>query len=103
MTTQLVELTEEAKSFLKTRQPDGGYVSLGIDGGGCAGFTYSWDTTKEIKDGTLIDNVLVVDRLTEMYIIGSTIDYVQETAGSYLKIINPKATSSCGCGESFGV
>jgi iron-sulfur cluster assembly accessory protein len=100
---ELVELTEEAKRFLKTRQPAGGYVSLGINGGGCAGFQYEWNTTKEIKDGTLIDNIFVVDPMTEMYIVGSTIDYVHETFGSYLKIVNPKATSSCGCGESFGV
>ena len=51
----------------------------------------------------VLDDILVVDPLTELYIIGSTIDYVEEVFGSYLKISNPMATSSCGCGESFGV
>ena len=32
-----------------------------------------------------------------------TIDYVKELGGSYLKVINPNATASCGCGESFAV
>ena len=31
------------------------------------------------------------------------IDYVKELGGSYLKVINPNAKASCGCGESFAV
>ena len=31
------------------------------------------------------------------------VDYVEELGGSYLSIKNPISTSSCGCGESFGV
>ena len=34
---------------------------------------------------------------------GSVVDYVTELGGSYLSIKNPMSTSSCGCGESFGV
>ena len=41
--------------------------------------------------------------MAEMYIIGSEIDYVTELGGSFLKVVNPTSTSSCGCGESFGV
>ena len=49
-----------------------------------------------------IDNVLVVDPMAEMFLIGSEIDYVTgwEVA---LKVVNPVATSSCGCGESFSL
>jgi iron-sulfur cluster assembly accessory protein len=45
----------------------------------------------------------VVDPMAEMFVLGSTIDYVTELGGSFLKIINPTASSSCGCGESFNV
>ena len=38
-----------------------------------------------------------------MLLMGTTIDYVKELGGSYLKVINPNATASCGCGESFAV
>jgi iron-sulfur cluster insertion protein len=38
-----------------------------------------------------------------MYVLGSEIDYVEELGASFLKLVNPTATSSCGCGESFGV
>ena len=43
------------------------------------------------------------DKLAEMYVIGCTVDYVKEFGGSYLKVVNPNATASCGCGESFAV
>ena len=54
-------------------------------------------------DGVLIEDVVVVDKIAEMYIFGSEIDYVEQFAGSQLVINNPNATASCGCGESFGV
>ena len=50
-----------------------------------------------------IENLLVVDPLAEMYLAGSEVDYVEELGGSYLTVKNPMSTSSCGCGESFGV
>ena len=58
-----------------------------------------WDVTDEEPT---VDN-LVIDDMAEMFVIGCTIDYVSELGGSYLKVINPNATASCGCGESFAV
>ena len=46
---------------------------------------------------------LWIDPIAEMYVIGCTIDYVTELGGSFLKVSNPNATASCGCGESFAV
>ena len=93
----MLSLTESAKESLKkVGQPN---VSLSVKGGGCSGFQYVWDTTDE---ETTIDN-LVIDPMAEMFIIGCTVDYVSELGGSYLKIINPNATASCGCGESFSI
>ena len=36
-------------------------------------------------------------------VVAQSVDYVKEFGGSYLKVINPNATASCGCGESFAV
>jgi len=41
--------------------------------------------------------------MAELYILGSTIDYVEELGASFLSIKNPMQSSSCGCGESFSV
>ena len=58
------------------------------------------DTTER---GTLIDDILVLDMTAEMFVIGCTVDWVNEFGGSYLKVVNPNATAQCGCGESFAV
>ena len=101
----MVTLTERARDYLKSVS-DGDYVSLGVKGGGCSGFTYVWDFAKnwpDVKWSDPIDDVLVVDPTAELYILNSVIDYVEELGGSFLSIKNPMQTSSCGCGESFSV
>jgi iron-sulfur cluster insertion protein len=47
--------------------------------------------------------MLVLDKMSEMYVIGCTVDWVNELGGAYLKVVNPNAVASCGCGESFAV
>jgi iron-sulfur cluster assembly accessory protein len=92
-----ISLTDDAKKYMKeVGKPN---VSLAVKGGGCAGFQYEWGVTD--KDPT-IEN-LWLDPMAEMFVFGCTIDYVNELGGSYLKVVNPNATASCGCGESFGV
>ena len=81
---------------------NGGYVTLGVKGGGCSGFQYVWGLS-ETKDNEVIDNILLLDPMAIMYVIGSKIDYITELGGSYLAVVNPKATAQCGCGESFSV
>ena len=57
----------------------------------------------EEKDGIIVEDILVVDKIAEMFVLGCTVDYVKEFGGSYLKVVNPNATAQCGCGESFAV
>ena len=100
-----VTLTEAARQYLKS-VCNGGHLSLGVKGGGCSGFQYVWDFAKNWPDvdwSDPIDGVLVLDPLAEMYVLGSTIDYVTDLGGSFLAVKNPTSTSSCGCGDSFGV
>ena len=103
----MVRLTDKAKEYMQSVS-DGGYVTLGVKGGGCSGFTYVWGLSKEvtherIKWSKPIDDILLLDPMAEMYVTGSEIDYVEELGASFLKLVNPTATSHCGCGESFGV
>ena len=93
----MLSLTDSAKEYLeKVGQPN---VWLSVKGGGCSGFQYVWDVTEEEPT---VGN-LTVDPIAEMFVMGCTVDYVNELGGSYLKVINPNATASCGCGESFAV
>ena len=102
---QIVQMTDDAREYLSSVQPKDGHVTLSIDGGGCAGFTYKWGTTDDNKptDWFKVENILLVDPICEMYILGSEIDYSKSIEGSILTIKNPMAKASCGCGESFGV
>ena len=105
----IVKLTDSAKNYITTvaKAQDKSYVWFGVNGGGCSGFTYKWEFTDEPVDGSVIECGngigLIIDKISEMYVLGSTIDYVTELSGSFLKVINPLASSSCGCGESFNV
>ena len=101
----MITLTENAKTYLTNIKKDD-YVTLGVNVGGCSGFQYVWDYKKNwpnVKWSEPYEDCLVLDPMAEMFIAGCTIDYVTELGGSYLKVINPNATASCGCGESFAV
>ena len=101
----MVTITESAKEYLNSVRGND-YVSLGVQGGGCAGFQYIWGLKSDnpsVDWSDPNDDVLVVDPVAELYILGSTVDYVNELGGSFLAVKNPMSTSSCGCGESFGV
>jgi len=101
----MLSITNSAKEYLENIREDD-YITLGVKGGGCSGFQYVWDFKKnwpDVKWGEPIDGVLVLDPMAEMFVAGCTVDYVNELGGSYLKVINPNATASCGCGESFAV
>ncbi|HNQ92866.1 MAG TPA: iron-sulfur cluster assembly accessory protein [Alphaproteobacteria bacterium] len=80
------------------------YLRLSVSGGGCSGFRYdfSWDDAPKADDLT-IDDVVLVDEVSVPFLNGATIDYVVSMMGEQFKVINPNATSGCGCGESFSV
>ena len=101
----MIVITEAAKKYLDSVRGDD-YISLAVQGGGCAGFQYVWGLKSDhpnVEWGDPIDDTVVVDPVAEMYVLGSVIDYVTELGGSFLTEKNPMSTSSCGCGESFGV
>tara|TARA_B100001093_G_C26800179_1_gene1003000 strand:+ start:674 stop:997 length:324 start_codon:yes stop_codon:yes gene_type:complete len=103
--SQMIRLTDNAKEYLSSIANDD-HITLGVKGGGCSGFQYIWDYKKnwpDVKWSDPIDDLLVLDPMAEMFVFGCTVDYVKELGGSYLKVVNPNATASCGCGESFAV
>jgi len=103
----VITISEKAKEYLSRVTPEGEYASLSVQGGGCSGFKYHWGLTTDEKHNDFewsdpIEDVLVICPMSEMYLLGSEVDYVEELGGSFLAVKNPMATSSCGCGESFG-
>ena len=101
----MLQITDSAKEYLTsmTESESKRFAFLSVLGGGCSGFQYKWELTDKEEDGIVVEDILVVDKIAEMFVIGCTVDYVKELGGSYLKVINPNAKAQCGCGESFGV
>jgi len=82
-----------------------------IQGGGCAGFSYGFSFDSEQNDDDFpIDFVmhgrvytLLLDSISSQYLVGSTVDFVEDLQGTRFTIDNPNAQTTCGCGSSFSV
>ena len=46
---------------------------------------------------------VVVDPVSQEFLDGCTIEFLEELGGSYFQISNPKASAKCGCGNSFAM
>lgn len=105
----IVTITDSAKAHMNKILADQNkpFVKLSVKGGGCAGFQYQWDAVDNVNaDDEIIDlenGKFAIDGMGLLYVTGTIIDYKKEVFGSYMEIKNSNATSSCGCGESFGV
>ena len=106
----IINLTETAsqkvQQLMERDGRDGFALRLKVVGGGCSGLQYQlmfddqrgeWDQQTQQNGVTVI-----VDTKSAVYLVGSTVDYVDDLNGSGFKIENPNASSTCGCGQSFG-
>ena len=78
-----------------------------IQGGGCSGFQYCFTFDEEEKEGdTRVETdgvTLLIDPMSLQYLSGAEVDYTEGLQGAQFVIRNPNATTTCGCGSSFGV
>ena len=85
----------------------GARLRVTVSGGGCSGFQYGFSLDERDEEGDVLverDGAsVVVDGMSLMYVLGSEIDFVEDLSGSYFRVKNPNASSSCGCGTSFSV
>jgi len=76
-----------------------------VSGGGCSGFQYGFNFDEELADDdTEVVNEgvsLLVDPMSYQYLVGATVDYIEDLQGARFLITNPNAKSTCGCGSSF--
>jgi iron-sulfur cluster assembly protein len=83
------------------------FVRVAVKGGGCSGLTYNLDFDNESKDGDQVFDSnglkVVCDLKSYLYLAGTELDFSDGLNGKGFNFINPNATRSCGCGESFAV
>jgi iron-sulfur cluster assembly protein len=107
-----VTLTEKAAAEVKkiiTEQnlPEETVLRVGVQGGGCSGFSYSlgFDTSTSEKDRIAeVHGVrLAVEKKFDPYLEGTVVDYYDGLEKRGFVFNNPNVVKSCGCGSSFQV
>ena len=78
-----------------------------IQGGGCSGFQYGFALEDDQNQDDMVIETggvkLLVDPMSFQYLMGAEIDYLEDLQGARFVINNPNATTTCGCGASFGI
>ncbi len=107
----LIEVTESAagqiRSLLEREGKVGSHgLRMKVVGGGCSGLRYELafddqvgETDTELDAGGVR---VIVDEKSALYLVGTSLDFVDGLQESGFKMSNPNATTTCGCGESFG-
>jgi len=101
---QLPDITPKARIFITQNLEEGQYFKFSVYGGGCSGFNYAFDVASEITDEDIQFSdspPALVDRESLQFLYGTTIDLEDKGMNKLLKVSNPSAKASCGCGTSF--
>ena len=96
----------EVKRLILKDKLEGKGLRVGVKGGGCSGLSYflDFDQKKEKDHEIEFEGVKVyVDPKSDLYLKGTTLDYVDSLQEKGFRFINPNASKTCGCGESFSV
>ncbi|RYY26976.1 MAG: iron-sulfur cluster assembly accessory protein [Chitinophagaceae bacterium] len=108
----MIYISEKAREKVDQIKKD---ASLGADyflrvsvvGGGCSGLSYKLDFDNETQPNDQIFEdhgvKVVTDIKSFLYLCDTTLDFSDGLNGKGFHFINPNASRSCGCGESFAV
>ena len=88
--------------------PDTHNLRVGVKGGGCSGLSYVMEFDDKID---LLDEIVeteaglkvLIDKKSVLYLFGTELDYSDGLNGKGFHWINPNASRTCGCGESFAL
>lgn len=107
---ETLEFSEAALDHLRGRLKDSGALALqlGLVESGCSGYMYEMDY---INDAAVVSQHVRVSQEVPIFVsraqlplvLGTRVDYVTEGLNAMLRFENPKASGSCGCGESFSI
>ena len=99
---QIQKLLEEQKLDRETY-----FLRVGVKGGGCSGISYEmgFDDIPQEGDNVIEGNSIkiVIDKKSFLYLFGTELDFSDGLNGKGFQFINPNASRTCGCGESFSI
>ncbi len=108
----MIQITDKAKEKLVQLKKEEGHpndhnVRVAVQGGGCSGLMYQLDFDGEMTDDDKVFEdkgiKILVDKKSILYLLGTTLDFSDGLNGKGFQFINPNASRTCGCGESFAV
>ena len=82
-------------------------LRVGVLGGGCSGLSYKMDFDENVEESdTLVELEtfkVVINKQSLLYLAGTELNYQGGLNGKGFEWINPNASRTCGCGESFSL
>jgi len=108
----MIEVSELAAEKLEELRIKEGHtldenIRVSVKGGGCSGLMYDlgFDASITEKDDVFEAKgvKIVVDKRSLLYLIGTKLEFSDGLNGKGFQFVNPNATRTCGCGESFSV
>ena len=108
----MITVTEKAKNkaielMRAENKPADAFIRVGVQGGGCSGLTYMLEFDNQTKpDDKVFEDKgmkIVVDKKSFLYLVGTELDFSDGLNGKGFQFVNPNATRTCGCGESFSM
>lgn len=98
---------ERIKYLLAKRGKESLGVKVGVKQGGCSGLAYQVEYADEQgKYDEVVEDKgvrILIEPKAIIYLLGTTMDYVDHKIKSGFVFINPNEKGTCGCGESFRV
>ena len=83
------------------------YLRVGVKGGGCSGLSYEMDFDDTITEMDEVVDLgplkVVIDKKSILYLFGTELQYSDGLNGKGFNWVNPNASRTCGCGESFSL
>ena len=81
------------------------YLRVAVQPGGCSGLRYQLYFDDRNQEGDIASSFgavkVVVDKMSDPYLMGASIDFVDTIEKQGFTIDNPNAGGSCACGDSF--
>ena len=104
-----IVLTEVAASkvsaLLAQEGRDDLNLRVAVQPGGCSGLKYQLYFDDRNMDGDIVREFgavkVITDKMSDPYLAGATIDFVDTIEKQGFTIDNPNAAGSCACGDSF--